>query len=113
MLTETLELALHSWPEWLRSIELVRQSRGYDPSSPEEARLAWWDTNRPHLSGDCRRALAQLSLPKTFARYWVACFLSDYLRGRKVDFDQIRWPAGCMKDISLPAELVPPGCWRI
>lgn len=131
MLTETLEYAIHKWPEWLQSIEKSRNTLNYDPLSPLKERTIWYESNRAEaITEACIQALASLLLPKTFGRYWIACLLSDFRRGSRVDFEKIRWPANWLDSeahplepleskqsnyspFSFPSEPVPPGCMRI
>ena len=61
----------------------------YDLSLSAEQRDSWLETKLAELIEACRQALSNLSLPKNFSRYWIACFLSDYRTVGGINF------AGC------------------
>ncbi len=58
---ETLELALHGWTQWRRSIDMAREWLSYDPRSPESERIEWWESNKSGALQDvCRRMLTRI-----------------------------------------------------
>ena len=114
MLTETLELASHSWLDWRQSIGDARSALDYDPKSSKNERTAWWEAHRSgSIQSTCIQALMHLNLPKSFSRYWIACFLSDYEKAKTIDYERIRWPMACLKGTWLPSDPIPSGCWRV
>ena len=114
MRTETLERVLHDWPAWLETINTARHVASYDPQSAYEKRLDWRLQNfKAFFPSACIRALTSLSLPRSFARYWICCFLADYQQRRGFDFEKIRIPKTWLDEAQIPVDPAPAGCWKI
>ena len=92
---ETLELALHMWPPWQKTIDEARATLGYRPDFSSEEMDEWIRghglRSYDRVKEMARFALQLLDLPESFIWYWTACFYSDYKRPRGViDYEAIR-----------------------
>lgn len=91
--SRSIELAVHHWPEWLKSIKKARRELGWKPQTSKKKRELWMK----QLDKDAVWAMAlttvkRLRLPSMWAGYWIACMVSEYKANDPSTYWKIRCP---------------------
>jgi len=90
MKPETLEYALHAWPDWHETIDNARENLGYTPGQSAQQIDKWqWD-NYGKLWTRAEQVMKALRLPQSLKYYWICCFFADFRNSDgSVNFDTI------------------------
>lgn len=78
MRPETLEYALHLWPDWRKSIHAARRDLNFTPGQAPKQLQKWrWD-NHSRVWSKAEQVMKELRLPHCLRFYWICCFYADY-----------------------------------
>jgi len=88
-----IEIALHEWEPWDKSITMARKTLGFRPNFTADELKVWeknegWENVRQVVI----KVLQDLVLPPSFTPYWMACFYSDYDPQKPATYSRIRLP---------------------
>lgn len=78
MKQETLEHALHAWPDWHETIDYSRKDLDYTPGQPIQQIRKWRRDNHSRLWTRAEQVMSSLCLPQSLKFYWMCCFYADF-----------------------------------
>ena len=77
MKPETLEHALHLWPDWYKSIENARKTIDYIPGQSLDQLIKWRSQNNSEVWTMAEKTMKELKLPQSLRFYWICCFYAN------------------------------------